>query len=318
MDRATTNAVNGGFPLPAAGQPQRLVRVRHEACGTETRVRLPRPVPALAVRRVVCEHCAAPYEATAGAATEAEIPPRGGAPISRTAAGRMRFPRLPGAGAAVGRETILRWAGLPLAAVAVLLALNAIQGGDGSEPSRTDGARETRGAVAGAPGADAPRVVDTTGRDGAPAKPDDDAQIVSESTYTLALPAGWDRVSAQGGATFAAVAPGGDADATLWVEQDPKLDFASFEARSLEQLEQLAGSAEVVERTTGPTPESTVVRIAADAPEGAPRYEALLRAGPGPEPYWYYLATTVQPDAPAEAIEGVELLQGSLVPEGAK
>lgn len=279
MDRATTN---GGFPLPPDSEPVRLVRTRHEACGGETRVRLPHTVPARAVRRVVCERCAVPFEATA---TES------------------RRPRL-------SRESAWRWASVPLAAALVLGALSLIQGG-GEEASPT--AAPAPQAPAGRD--DGPRVVDVTGGRAAKAAAAEDAQLISESTYTLALPAGWDRVSGQGGATFAAVAPGGDADATLWVERDPELDFAAFEARSLDQLEQLAGSAKVVERTTGPTPEATTIRIAADAPSGAARYEALLRAASGD--YWYYLATTVQPGASNDAIEAVELLQGSLVPEGA-
>lgn len=299
VDRATSN---GGFPLPPDNEPERLVSARHDACGQQTRVRLPHAVPARAVRRVVCERCAVPYQA--GEVTE----DTSGSPSSRVSL-LSRFPR-------PSRESAWRWASVPVAAALVLLALNALQGGD--EPAPPAGAAGDRAAESAPP--DAGRVVDVSGKSGAGAggapvaTASKDAQLVSESTYSLALPAGWDRVAAQGGATFAAAAPGGEADATLWIERDPKLDFATFEARSLDQLEQLAGSAEVVERTTGPTPESTVIRMAADAPSNAPQYEVLLRASGD---YWYYLATTVQPGAPADAIEGVEVLQGSLVPQGA-
>lgn len=297
MDRASTN---GGFPLPPDSEPVRLVHTRHDACGGETRVRLPGTVPARAVRRVVCERCAVAFEATA---TDA----------ASTPARLIGLPRP----SRPWRESAWRWISIPLAGALVFAALSLIQGGDDVQdapeaqpaPSSADAA-EARGA-----GDDSPRVVDVTGGRAAKAAAAENAQLVSESTYTLALPAGWDRVSAQGGATFAAVAPGGEADATLWVERDPTLDFAAFEARSLDQLEQLAGSAKVVERTTGPTPEATTIRIAAEAPAGAPRYEAVLRAATGD--YWYYLATTVQPGASNEAIEAVELLQGSFVPEGA-
>ena len=297
VDRATSN---GGFPLPPENEPERLVSARHDACGQQTRVRLPHAVPARAVRRVVCERCAVPYQA--GEVTE---------DTSDAAASRVpllsRLPR-------PSRESAWRWASVPVAAALVLLALNAIQ--DGDEPAPAGGPAE-RAADSAAP--DAGRVVDVSGKPavgagGAAAKASKNAQLVSESTYSLALPAGWDRIAAQGGATFAAAAPDGEADATLWIERDPRLDFATFEARSLNQLQQLAGSAEVVERTTGPTPESTVIRMAADAPSNAPQYEVLLRASGD---YWYYLATTVQPGATADAIEGVEVLQGSLVPQGA-
>ena len=53
---------NGGFPVPVAGEPIRLVRCQHEACGAETRVRLPAVLPARVVRRVVCDGCGQPFE----------------------------------------------------------------------------------------------------------------------------------------------------------------------------------------------------------------------------------------------------------------
>src|SRR3954468_5833750 len=61
-DGMHTHAGNGGFPEPPGDELQRLVRVRHEVCGAETRVRLPRAVPARAIRRVVCGACQASYE----------------------------------------------------------------------------------------------------------------------------------------------------------------------------------------------------------------------------------------------------------------
>ena len=308
VDRATAN---GGFPLPPAGEATRLVSTRHDACGGVTRVSLPGTVPARAVRRVVCERCDAPYEAAdvreARAALGLRMPsvprPSVGLPAITLPSLSLPSPRMPSAGSA------WRWASVAIAAIAVVVGLSVLQGDDSSAPPAA-----SQGGPAAATADGPARVLDVTGAAKA-AKASDGAEVVSESTFSLALPAEWDRVSAQGGATVAAVAPGGEADATLWVEHDPKLDFASFEARSLDQLEQLAGSARVVERVAGPTPEATSVRIAADAPEGAPAYEALLRAGSGD--YWYYLATTVQPDAPAASTEAIEVLQGSLVPQGA-
>ena len=142
-----------------------------------------------------------------------------------------------------------------------------------------------------------------------------DATLVSESTFQLALPAGWKESAPSGGATFAAVGPEGDADAMLWVEQDPKLDFATFESRSLAQLESLAGSAGVVERNPGPTPETTTSLLApTSAPKDAPNYEVLISGGP--RNYWYYFATTSQPGASAETTAAVKLLQGSFLPQG--
>ena len=143
-----------------------------------------------------------------------------------------------------------------------------------------------------------------------------DAQLVAESTFSLALPVGWERVTPAAGATFAAVSSDSTADATLWIQNDPKLDMATFEANSLQQLETLAGSAEVVDRELGPTPEQSSITLAPKgAPEGAPSYEVVLRAAGD---NWYYLATTLQPGAPADAVAEVDLIQGSFVAQGGK
>jgi hypothetical protein len=53
---------NGGFPEPPAGESVRVVRCTHTTCGGETRIRLPRELPAEAVRRVVCDGCGHAYE----------------------------------------------------------------------------------------------------------------------------------------------------------------------------------------------------------------------------------------------------------------
>ena len=96
-------------------------------------------------------------------------------------------------------------------------------------------------------------------------------------------------------------------------QRGPEARLPHFINQSLTQLETLAGSAQIVERIPGPTPRTTVVRLAADAPAGEPSYEVTLRAA---GPYRYYLATTVQPDASREAVAGIELISGSFTPEG--
>ncbi len=144
------------------------------------------------------------------------------------------------------------------------------------------------------------------------AKPADDTEFVRESSFSVAMPKGWQRVEPPAGATFSAVAEDGSADVTLWIKEDPKLDLPTFTSQSLTQLEALAGSAHIVERTPGPTPEATVVRLAADAPAGQPTYEAVLRVA---GPYRYYLAISTQSGASAEVLEGAELIAGTFTPE---
>jgi hypothetical protein len=189
-----------------------------------------------------------------------------------------------------------------IGAVAVVVILLLIQG-SGDENNPLQDQNESR--------IDAVTPVPAQGGAG-DANPSDEAQLVRGSSFSIALPAGWERIRPEGGATFAAVSADGDADATLWIERDPKLDFASFESRSLDQLRSLAGSAHVVDRTAAPTPEATVVRLAADAPEGQPQVEATLRVS---GPYRYYLVTTLQADASPTAAEGVDVIHGSFTPQ---
>lgn len=290
---ALSAASNGGFPEPALGSAVRVVGADHGACGARTRVRVPACLPPVAVRRVVCHSCARPFEAEA-VELEAHSGARGA--FVGEALGRISLPswlrRPPG--------RVWRWVSVPLAGAAVVAGLIAIQGpGEPVPPSEEVASRAAGGAGAAR----------ETGR-----KADEEARLFRESSFSLAVPAGWRRTNAAGGATFVASSADGEADASLWVERDPSLSFAEFEARSLEQLGSLAGSAHVVERVPAPTADETVVRLAADAPPDSPAYEVTLRAS---GPYRYYLSTTVQPDAGDAATAAAALVHGSFVPHGA-
>jgi hypothetical protein len=202
------------------------------------------------------------------------------------------------------RAPAWRWLSVPVAAAAVVGGLLLVQGNDRGDTAATasDAASATGGAEA-RPG-EIPQSTEA-----------DHARLVRGSTFTLALPPGWKRASTTSGATFAASAPGGSADLTLWVERKPRLDFSEFEARSLDQLGRLTGSAHVVDRSVAPTAGGTVVRLATDSPPDAPSYEVTLRAS---GPYRYYLATTLEPHAPADVARAVDLVHGSLVPQGGR
>jgi hypothetical protein len=264
---------NGGFPEPVAGEPVRLVRCRHDACGTSTRVRVPRALPAGAVRRVVCDGCRQRFACEG--VEDLEV-------AASTPGGRL-----------------WKYLSIPVAAAGVILILILVQGSDG-EPQEQP-----------AP-APAPAAVDSGGGGAAHGSGSSQgAELVKGASYTLALPDGWARTEATNGATFAASARDGGAEATLWVQRDPSLDFSQFEAQSLDRLRQLAGSAQVTDRTVAPTVDGTIVTLAADSTAGAPAYDVTLRlAGP----YRYYLATTVEPDASRDAADGAELIHSSFVP----
>jgi hypothetical protein len=292
-DRRPAAGSNGGFPEPPAGMPVRVVRAAHDACGAVTRVRLPAPVPARAVRRVVCDRCARPFaceavEVTATPEAARKAPPPRPSRVRRLLDGlRDRQPLwfdLP-----PGR--LWKLVSIPLAAAAVIVGLLLIQGSDDPMPESRSAAT-SRGSAG--PG---------------------DAELVSQPGWSLALPDGWRQLGGPTGAAFAAVSEDGSGDATLWIERDPSLSFAEFEARSLDQLRQLTGTAGVIERSAGPTPEKTVVRLQADAPPGsgtfAPYTVTLRVAGP----YRYYLSTSLQPGAPREADDAIELIHNSFLPQ---
>jgi hypothetical protein len=265
-------AGNGGFPEPPAGEPVRVVRCAHAACGDETRIRLPERLPARVVRRVVCAGCGDAYNTDSA---------EDAGPVTAAVAATERRPgwlrRPPG--------RVWRAITIPIAAAAVIATLLLVR-------DVTDDA--------------------TTTQPVPPARPTgtDEARVVSEPTYTLALPPGWMQVDPPASASFAAEASDGSGEATLWIERDPELGFAAFERRSLARLRDLAGAAEVAEREPGPAAEQTVVRLTAGAP-GERSYEVTLRAA---GPYRYFLSTALDPDASPLAREGVTLIQGSFLP----
>lgn len=276
---------NGGFPEPPFGMPVRVVGAAHDACGLETRLRIPGAIPAYAVRRVVCDHCARPFECEAYDAAQ-----DGGGLLASLPDLRGLVPPRPGfLDGPPGR--VWRWLSVPIAAAAVIGGLVLIQGGD---DSATRTASPAAAAGSGAKGTD--------------------AQLVSQPGWTMALPEGWTRVDGPSGAAYAAESANGEADVTLWIEKDSGLSFGEFTQRSLEQLTQLAGNAEVVEQTSGPTLEKSSALLEANAPEesgaSAPYTVTLHASGP----YRYYLSTAVEPGAAGDAIEEAKLIHSSFVP----
>lgn len=306
---------NGGFPEPPGGEPVRVVRTSHQRCGGETRIRLSGYLPPRAVRRVVCERCQERYgcdgaedlastesaQASPSDATATATAPPSRPTSPRLAALRLPKPRLPELSNLPNlpppENPLWRWIGTPLAALAVVGALLLVQGGEDEAP----------------PGGVPPTGKIASGAE--PATTPGEATFVAQPGFSVAMPPGWEQTALQNDAAFSAAATDGGADATLWIERAPKLSFAEFESRSLEQLRSLTGNAEVIERITAPTGDGTVVRLRADAPEetgvSAP-YDVTLRAA---GPFRYYLATTVQPGASRQARDGADLIHGSFIPE---
>ena len=246
----------------------------HGGCSKSTRVSLPAVLPLRSVRRVVCDHCENLFEAS----NIVEVRPGRG---QRLRAAMPALPALSGPSLSVPSLSMpsrfdLRWLTVPVAALAVFAILSLLKGDDSPAPEPTSTAAAAKPDKAPAHAKGDSKAADKNGP--AKAAVPADAQLVAESTFSLALPAGWDRVKPAAGATFAAVSSDGTADATLWIQDDPKLDFAAFESSSLQQLETLAGSSRVVERNVGPTVESSAITLAPkNVPDGAPTYEVVLR-----------------------------------------
>ena len=117
---------NGGFPEPLAGEPVRQVLCRHEACGTDTRVRIPFALSAEAVRRVACEGCGQVFDcdgvvdetAAAAPVVAAEASPSVAEPRRSGVPGWLSDPD----------SRAWRYLSIPIAAAAVIAALALIQG----------------------------------------------------------------------------------------------------------------------------------------------------------------------------------------------
>ena len=137
---------------------------------------------------------------------------------------------------------------------------------------------------------------------------------VTERTFSLTLPAGWERVDAPEGAAFAGASPDGYAESTLWVERRPEVGFEAFVERSARDLDELATNITMTDRVGGRALESRIAELSADVVlDGgavAP-YRVTLRAA---GPYRYYLATSVGPGAPPDLLGDAELISGSFVP----
>lgn len=295
-------------------------------------------VPAPAVRPAVAESAAAPAArqpvsthegetartdaespaAMAGAPAQpaAEHPPRasasepaldGGAdapsrPVAvlKTALGvlRTRTGSRPGAGVATAL----------LAAAAVTGWILLIQGtGD----DRSNAAPPTPEPSAAAPfdaGGDVPQAAGGSASG-------EGVQFVKRDTWSLALPAGWTPVKPRGDIAYRAETEDGLATVTLWVERDAKLSFRAFERRAVRNLKTLSPKARVFNRDEGPTDRDTIVQLKADVPTGrggsAPYVVTLRNAGP----YFYYLATSVKPEASKKARDAAAVIHGSLNPE---
>src|SRR5687768_9983917 len=175
-NRMHNHAGNGGFPEPPHDEPQRLVRVRHAECGADTRVRLPRGLPARVVHRVVCDSCKTSYECDvveelglldASGAIEQAQPKQAQPKVS------LPRPRIPQVSLPDLRGGAWRWISALIAAAAVIGILLILQGGDSDS---------TPGGDAAAGAAD----VAASG----------DSQFITEPGFSLALPPGWEQTAA--------------------------------------------------------------------------------------------------------------------------
>ena len=139
--------------------------------------------------------------------------------------------------------------------------------------------------------------------------------FVEESGFSLSLPAAWERIETPDGAAFSATSADGMAETTLWVERNRDLSFDGFVTQSLGGLETLGAEAKITDRVDGPTIETSTAELRAEIPRDgmAPGpYRVDLRAA---GPYRYYLATSIEPGAPAGLLADAALLGSSLRPE---
>ena len=292
-------------------------------------MRLPATLPAAAIHRVVCDGCHQSFDAPpellsptalsasqiAAAAAPGDSSPESSADPQPTAgpgrdwlavprdalwslwdglldgrdalaerAGRLPRPN-------VGRARLWTWASVPLAALGVVAGLALLQGDSGGGSS-TAATIAPKGARAGG-----------------------EAKFIQGPGYSLALPAGWKQVDPPDGAAFAAESKNGLADATLWISDDGKLSFRQFEQRSLAQLEEIGDNARIADRVQGPTIESMITELRADAPvaDGVSSPIRVTLRGAGD--YRLFFSSAEQPGAGAQTAAEIETMHASLRPD---
>ena len=244
------------FPSPPGGRrsrgPSRARRLRARDPGAPPRARLHRRGPARGLRgcaepsrRPPSRRWSARSRARAAwaapgrwlaaprlrrmpkLAAPARAPTRPGSSLPRPTS----LPALPSAppscpsGSTIPRSRVWRLASIPVAVIAVIAGAAAAPGRLGGyghavrRHRRPGGHREPAPARDGAGGGGARR---------------GEASFVRESSFSLALPAGWERTDPSGGATFAAAAESRRRRRDALGRADPKLELPGFEARSLD------------------------------------------------------------------------------------
>lgn len=137
---------------------------------------------------------------------------------------------------------------------------------------------------------------------------------VEEPGFSLSLPDGWKAIEAPDGATYAAASTDGLAETTLWAERDAQLSFNAFVEQSMANLDQIGTNVRIADQVGGTALASRITELQAEVPlDGgvvAP-YRVTLRAA---GPYRFYLATSIQPGAPAQRLADAELLGASFRP----
>ncbi len=287
---ARASAANGGFPEPWAGAPVQLIRATHDACGGTTLVRLPPEVPTRAVRVVVCGTCQESFEVQ-GVEEVGAL-----APQSRRARPKPT-PKPKSRSLLEGRWSLLA---VPVALAGVVGGLLLIQGGGGSTSTIV-----TTGPAVAAP-APAQNRRPPPPPSPRPTRPSCAARAIRSRSPPAGSaprpraappsrpgrPTGPATRHSGSSATRASATPPSSSDRSPGSACWPAAPTSSTACR-------------------GQPPQGTIVRLEADAPPGKPAYDVTLRiAGP----YRYYLATTLKPNASAQGLNGVELINNSLTP----
>ena len=312
----------------------RVVAAHHDACGADDPRAAARPVPARAVRRVRCSGCATrpsrprsgdevapwsrerpspparPEAGPAEGARSAPSPAAGSAPEALRPDSRLR--RDPSA-LKLAAEARSRRAAAGSCSASRSPRWLVIVGADRCCAAATTRRPSSQPISRPVPGRHRPAATSDHGRrrrQGSAAKPAKNTKLVRE-LLLLARPARGLAAHRPAGRRHLRRRRGRRRRRRDAVDRRgpearlPHLHRPVAQASS----QALAGSAQIVDRVAAPTPEATVVKLAADAPEGQPSYEVTLRVA---GPYRYYLATSVQPDASAKAADGADLIAGLL------
>jgi hypothetical protein len=143
----------------------------------------------------------------------------------------------------------------------------------------------------------------------------DEARLVRDPRFTLAVPAAWADMPPPAGAVFAARSGDGTAVVSVRVTRAPDLSFAEFADGARAAFARDLDGTEVVLTPARARGETKIARVSVAPAPGEPSHQSLLA---GRDALRYQLTTSIDASATGATRRQARLLAGSFTPEAVR